>query len=222
MRNTNLYFGLIPLAQTFTNEANQVLALTTGGFGGTLPTGTDFISAGGLKVTIIAHTVGAVADSQQFGSGYGTVTAGDVVDITAACTIHATNGQITMKTVAADAVNGFTINTTTTANNDNIVVTGLKPFAPAHGIAYNSSKLVGTAVSGGSTTALNFVDNGGELALVDTITITHAASKQKEFMADLMDVVADDNKVSGLVVVRDDMRNISLPTQRGTVIASVA
>ena len=222
MRNTNLYFGLIPLVQTFNNEANQVLALTTGGFGGTLPTGTDFISAGGLKVTIIAHTVGTVANSQQFGSGYGTVTVGDVVDITAACTIHATNGQVTMATVAADAVNGFTINTNTTTNNDNIVVTGLKPFAPAHGIAYNSSKLVGTAVSGGATTALNFVDNAGVLAATDTITITHASGKQKEFIEDLMDVVADDNKVKGMVVVRDDMRDLSLPTTRGTVITDVA
>ena len=188
MTNTNLYFGLIPLVQTFNNEANQVLALTTGGFGGTLPTGTDFISAGGLKVTIIAHTVGTVANSQQFGSGYGTVATGDLVDITAACTIHATNGQVTMATVAADAVNGFTINTNTTTNNDN----------------------------------MNFVDNAGALAATDTITITHASGKQKEFIEDLMDVVADDNKVKGMVVVRDDMRDLSLPTTRGTVITDVA
>ena len=221
MRNTNLYFGLIPITETFNDEANQVLALTTG-FGGTLPTGTDFISAGGLKVTIIAHTVGTVANSQQFGSGYGTVTAGDLVDITAACTIHDSNGQITMATVAADAVNGFTINTTTTGHNDNIVVTGLKPYKAAHGILYNSSKLVGVATSGGATTALNFVDCGGTLAGHDVITITHGTGKQKEFMADLMDVVADDNKVAGMVVVRDDLRDLSLPSQRGTVIASVA
>ena len=32
MRNTNLYFGLTDaVSQTFNNEANQVLALTTGG-----------------------------------------------------------------------------------------------------------------------------------------------------------------------------------------------
>jgi predicted RNA-binding protein with RPS1 domain len=87
---------------------------------------------------------------------------------------------------------------------------------------YSSGKLVGTAVSGGATTALNFVDNAGVLAATDTITITHASGKQKEFIEDLMDVVADDNKVAGMVVVRDDMRDLSLPTTRGTVIASVA
>lgn len=223
MRNTNLYFGLADAtSMTFTNEANQVLALTTGGFNDPLPNGVDFITNGGLKVTIIADVVGTIADSQQFGSGYGTVTAGDLVDITKACTIHATNGEITMATVASDPVNGFTINTNAVGDNDNIVVTLLKPYAPAHGIMYNSGKLVGTAVSGGSTTALNFVDNAGVLAATDTITVTHAANKQKEFIEDLMDVIADDNKVSGMVVVRDDLRDISLPTTRGTVIASVA
>lgn len=223
MRNTNLYFGLTAAAtMTFDNEANQTLALTTGGFNNPLPAGVDFITNGGLKVTVVANDPGTGTDNQQFGSGYGTVVTGDLVDITAACTIHISSGLITMATVAADAVNGFTINTDTTTDNDAIIVTQLKPYAPAHGIMYNSGKLVGTAVSGGATTALNFVDNAGVLAATDTITITHASGKQKEFIEDLMDVVADDNKVKGMVVVRDDMRDLSLPTTRGTVIASVA
>jgi len=221
MRNKNLYFAKT-VTQTFNNEANQVLALTTGGFGGTLPIGTDFISKGGLKVTITAHTVGTIADSQQFGSGYGTVAAGDVVDITKACTIHASNGQITMETVANDPVDGFTINTTTTANNDNIVVTLLKPFTKDHAVMRPSNKLVSVATSGGGTTALNFVDNAGVAGNHDVITVTHATGKQKEFMEDLMDVVADDNKVSGMIVVKDFIEGGSLPTGRGTKISAVA
>ena len=220
MRNTTLYFGLIPLVQAFTNLDTSTapdLALTTGGFGGTLPTGVDFIKAGGLKVTVVAHA------NHTFGSAYGTPAAGDVVDISKGCTIHASDGKISVVTVASDAVNGHTSDVVqaNAANND-YVVTGLKPFAPAHGIAYQSNKLVGTAVSGGATTALNFVDNAGAADATDTITVTHASGKQKEFIEDLMDVVADDNKVSGMVVVRDDMRDLSLPTTRGTVIASVA
>jgi len=223
MRNTNLYFGLTAAAsQTFDNEANQVLALTTGGFNDPLPAGEDFITNGGLKVTVVANDPGTTADNQQFGSAYGTVTTGDTVDITAACTIHASNGQITMATVASDAVNGFTINTDTTTDNDAIIVTQLKPYAPAHGIMYNSSKLVGTAVSGGATTALNFVDNAGVLAATDTITVTHGSGLQKTFMQELTDVIADDNKVAGMVIVRDDMRDINLTTVNASAIASVA
>jgi len=213
MRNTNLYFGLTGAAtMAFDTHAAQTLQLTTGGFNNPLPAGVNFIKNGGLKVTVTYNA------NHVYGTGY-TNLSGEV-DITAACTIHASSGLITIATATADPVNGWTKSSTATEND--LDVTQLKPYAPAHGIAYNSSKLVGTAVSGGSTTALNFVDNAGVFAATDTITITHASSKQKEFIADLMDVVADDNKVSGLVVVRDDMRDLSLPTQRGTVIASVA
>ena len=41
-------------------------------------------------------------------------------------------------------------------------------------------------------------------------------------MQDLLDVIADDNKVNGMVVVRDDMRDVNLTAQNASVIASVA
>jgi len=213
MRNTNLYFGLTGAAtMAFDNHTAQTLQLTTSGFNDPLPAGLNFITNGGLKVTVAYHA------EHTYGTAY-TATSGEI-DITAACTIHVSSGLITIATAAADPVNGWT-KSGTGANND-LDVTQLKPYAPAHGIMYSSGKLVGTAVSGGATTALNFVDNAGVLAATDTITITHASGKQKEFIEDLMDVVADDNKVAGMVVVRDDMRDLSLPTTRGTVIASVA
>lgn len=213
MRNTNLYFGLTGAAtMAFDNHTAQTLQLTTGDFNNPLPAGLNFITNGGLKVTVAYHA------EHTYGTAY-TATSGEI-DITAACTIHVSSGLITIATAAADPVNGWT-KSGTGANND-LDVTQLKPYAPAHGIMYSSGKLVGTAVSGGATTALNFVDNAGVLAATDTITITHASGKQKEFIEDLMDVVADDNKVAGMVVVRDDMRDLSLPTTRGTVIASVA
>ena len=213
MRNTTLYFGLTGAAtMAFDDHTAQTLQLTTGDFNNPLPAGLNFITNGGLKVTVAYHA------EHTYGTAY-TATSGEI-DITAACTIHVSSGLITIATAAADPVNGWT-KSGTGANND-LDVTQLKPYAPAHGIMYSSGKLVGTAVSGGATTALNFVDNAGVLAATDTITITHASGKQKEFIEDLMDVVADDNKVAGMVVVRDDMRDLSLPTTRGTVIASVA
>jgi len=213
MRNTNLYFGLTGAAtMAFDDHTAQTLQLTTGGFNNPLPAGLNFITNGGLKITVAYHA------EHTYGTAY-TATSGEI-DITAACTIHVSSGLITIATAAADPVNGWT-KSGTGANND-LDVTQLKPYAPAHGIMYSSGKLVGTAVSGGDTTRLGFVDNAGIINAVDAITITHATGKQKEFMEDLMDVVADDNRVAGMVVVRDDMRDLSLPTTRGTVIASVA
>ena len=202
MRNTNLYFGLTAAAtMAFDDHAAQTLALTTGGFNNPLPAGLDFITNGGLKVTVTYHA------EHTYGTAY-TATSGEI-DITAACTIHVSSGLITIATAAADPP-------------EEPPGTVSLSYAPAHGIMYSSGKLVGTAVSGSATTALNFVDNAGVLAATDTVTITHAASKHKEFIEDLMDVVADDNRVAAMVVVRDDLRDISLPTTRGTVIASVA
>jgi|TARA_R110002096_G_scaffold46765_1_gene125205 hypothetical protein len=228
MRNTDLYFGLTAAAtQSFANITAQSFQLTTGGFNNPLPVnntnivGDDFTKNGLVKVTITSHATNTTWGTHYTtANGYDTSTGGIVEIHPNALSSHATNGTITVATAAADTVYGWT-KSGTGANND-VVVTQLKPYAPAHGIMYNSGKLVGTAVSGGATTALNFVDNAGVLAATDTITITHAASKQKEFIEDLMDVVADDNRVTGMVVVRDDMRLLSLPTTRGTVIASVA
>tara|TARA_R100000231_G_C5318455_1_gene162658 strand:+ start:817 stop:1476 length:660 start_codon:yes stop_codon:yes gene_type:complete len=219
MRNTNLYFGLTAAAtQTFDNVAQGTpsFQLTTGGFNNPVPKGENFIVNGGLKVEVTKIA------GYTFGTGYKNLPAnGQLVDISKACTIHATNGTITVATTSADPVNGFDYSGTQ-ADNDGTIVTQLKPYATGHGIAYNSSKLVGIAVSGAATTALNFVDCGGTLAAKDTVTVTHGSAKHKEFMQELTDVVADDDRVSGLVVVRDDMRDINLTAENASEIASVA
>lgn len=219
MTEKYLYFGINAAAsQTFNNEANQVLALTTAAFKNPLPAGVNFIKNGGLKVTVVANDPGTTADNQQFGSGYGTVVEGDVVDITAACTIHASNGQITMATVASDAVDGFTINTTTTADNDNIVVTQLKPYAlnvdagvagaEPDFVVYPASGLKGVAVASATTTVLHFESYTGDANAVDTITLTHGSAKFKEIAQALNDIIADPRNQGGAIVVADVLRGI--------------
>jgi len=225
MRDKYLYFGLAAAGtETFSNQADQTLELTTG-FVNPIPVGTDYLTNGGAKVTVVAASSGTTAADQQWGSAYGTVVAGQTIDITKGCTIHATTAVITMKTVAEDAVYGFTIDTDTTSDNDNIVVTQLKPYEGSDGWCYNSRYLRGVSVAGATTTALHFQGKTGDVGAthdLDTITVTHGSTKNKEFIQELTDVIADDNKVSGMVVVRDDMRDINLTPQNASVIASVA
>ena len=225
MRDKYLYFGLNAAGtETFNNQADQTLELTTG-FVNPIPAGEDYLTNGGAKVEVTAHSSGSVAASQQWGSGYGTVVAGEVVDITRGCTIHASTAVITMSTVAQDPVYGFTIDTDTTANNDNIVVTQLKPYDTGDGYVYNSKYLTGVSVAGATTTALHFQDKTGDVGAthdLDTITVTHGSAKNKEFIQELTDVIGDDNKVSGMVVVRDDMRDLNLTVENASAIASVA
>ena len=221
MRDKYLYFGLNAAGtEAFNNvdcSSAQTFQLTTG-FVNPIPTGVNFLANGGAKVTVTAHA------NHVFGSAYGSPEAGDEIDITAACTIHATDGTITVAKVAADAVNGFTGDASTAANND-FDVTQLKPYDAGDGFVYNSKYLRGVHYQTASTTELHFQGKTGDFGAthdVDTITVTHGSAKFKEFAQDLTDVIADDNKVSGLVVVRDDMRDINLTSANASEIASVA
>ena len=221
MRDKYLYFGLNAAGtEAFNNvdcSSAQTFQLTTG-FVNPIPTGINFLANGGAKVTITAHA------NHSFGTAYGSPTAGDEVDITAACTIHASNGTITVAKVATDAVNGFTGDASTAANND-FDVTQLKPYDDGDGFVYNSKYLRGVHYQTATTTELHFQGKTGDFGAthdVDTITITHGSAKLKEFAQDLTDVIADDNRVSGMVVVRDDMRDINLTTANASAIASVA
>ena len=221
MRDKYLYFGLNAAGTEAFNNVDCSSAQTfqgTRGFDHTIPTGVNFLTNGGAKVTVTAHA------NHSFGTAYGSPAAGVEVDITAACTIHASNGTITVAKVATDAVNGFTGDTSTAANND-FDVTQLKPYDDGDGFVYNSRYLRGVHYQTATTTELHFQGKTGDFGAthdVDTITVTHGSAKFKEFAQELTDVIADDNKVKGLVVVRDDMRDINLTTANASAIASVA
>ena len=215
MRNNFLYFGVDAAAtQAFDNvdcSGAQTFQLTTGGFDNPIPTGVNFLANGGAKVTVTAHA------NHAFGSAYGSPAAGTEVDITAACTYHVSNGTVT---VAKTGANGFTGDESTAANND-FDVTQLKPYVEGNGYVYNSKHLKGIAVAGATTTALNFQAKTGDANAIDILTVTHGSAKFKEFTKALTDVIADDNKVSGMVVVVDDMRSLKLPNDASSI-ASVA
>lgn len=220
MRDKYLYFGINSAAsQAFENvdcSSAQTFQLTTSGFADPIPTGVNFLTNGGAKVTVTAHA------NHTFGSAYGSPVAGTEVDITAACTIHATDGTITVTKAGSsdDPVNGFTGDESTADNND-FDVTQLKPYDDGDGFVYNSKYLKGIAVSGATTTALNFEAKTGDANAKDVLTVTHGSAKHKEFAQGLTDVIADDNKVSGMVVVVDDMRSLKL-AHDAAAIASVA
>ncbi len=215
MRDKYLYFGLNAAGtEAFDNHTAQTLQLTTG-FVNPIPVGTDYLANGGAKVTVTYNA------NHTYGTAY-TATSGEI-DITAGCTIHATSALITIATAAADPVYGWTKSSTGSEND--LDVTQLKPYDTGDGYVYNSKYLTGVSVAGATTTALHFQGKTGDVGAthdLDTITVTHGSTKNKEFIQELTDVIADDNKVSGMVVVRDDMRDLNLSAQNASVIASVA
>jgi hypothetical protein len=212
MRDNYLYFGIDAAAtMAFDNHTTQTLQLTTGGFDNPVPTGTNFIANGGLKVSLTYHS------NITFGTYY-TQTAGEITVHPNALTYDGTD-TITVATAAADTVYGIT-KSGTGANND-WDVTQLKPYVEGNGYVYNAKHLRGIAVAGSTTTAVNFKAKTGDAVTVDVMTVTHGSAKHKEFAQGLTDVIADDNKVSGMVVVVDDMRSLALPNDAASI-ASVA
>ena len=224
IRDKYLYFGLGPAAsEAFANtdcSGAVTLTLNTSNFDDPTPDGASFIANGGMKVEVVADA------NHSFGTSYANVdtSAGTTVDISRSCTYHATTGAISITLVADDAVDGFT-GDTSTANDNDFTVTQLKPYLTGNGYVYNSRYLQGMHYQTATTTELHFQGKTGDVGAtsdVDTITVTHGSQKHKEFMQDLLDVIADDNKVNGMVVVRDDMRDVNLTAQNASVIASVA
>ena len=215
MRDKYLYFGLAAAGtEAFDNHTAQTLQLTTG-FVNPIPVGVDYLANGGAKVTVTYNA------NHTYGTAYAGMTG--EIDITAGCTIHATSGLITIATAAADPVNGWTKSSTGSEND--LDVTQLKPYESADGFVYNSKYLRGMHYQTATTTELHFQGKTGDVGAthdVDTITVTHGSAKLKEFAQELTDVIADDNKVSGMVVVRDDMRDINLTVQNASAIESVA
>jgi hypothetical protein len=214
MRNNYLYFGIDAAAtMAFDNHTAQTLQLTTGGFDNPVPTGTNFIANGGLKVTVAYHA------EHTYGTYYTSGLLTGQVEIHPNALTYDGTDTITIATAAADPVYGWT-KSGTGANND-LDVTQLKPYVEGNGYVYNAKHLRGIAVAGSATTAVNFKAKTGDAVTVDVMTVTHGSAKHKEFAQGLTDIIADDNKVSGMVVIVDDMRSLAMP-QDASSIASVA
>lgn len=215
MRDKYLYFGLAAAGtEAFDNHTAQTLQLTTG-FVDPVPVGVNYLANGGAKVTVTYNA------NHTYGTAYAGMTG--EIDITKGCTIAATGGLITIATADDDPVYGWTKSSTGSEND--LDVTQLKPYESADGFVYNSKYLRGVHYQTATTTELHFQGKTGDVGAthdVDTITVTHGSAKFKEFANELTDVIADDNKVSGMVVVRDDMRDINLSVQNASEIASVA
>tara|TARA_R110002074_G_C12296821_1_gene644652 strand:+ start:132 stop:794 length:663 start_codon:yes stop_codon:yes gene_type:complete len=213
MRDKYLYFGVTAAGtEAFNTHGAQTVQLTTG-FVNPIPVGTDYLTNGGAKVTVTYNA------NHTYGTAYAGMTG--EIDITAGCTIHATSALITIATAAADPVYGWT--KSGTGSHNNLDVTQLKPYEALDAFVYNSRYLRGIAGTTATTTQLHFQGKTGDVGVthdVDTFTVTHGSAKFKEFAGQLTDVLADDNKVNGMVVVVDDMRGLVLPHD-AAAIASV-
>ena len=196
-----LYFGVAGATMAFDNHAAQTLQLTTGGFANPVPTGTDFIANGGLKVTVTYNS------DITFGTHYAGMT-GEIKVHPNALTYDGTD-TITIATAAADPVYGIT--KSGTAGNNDWDVTQLKPYEPGDAIMIPASKIRGIQVKDADETYIYTEamtgDGLGDGGARDTITITHGSAKFKELAQMINDIIADPRQNGEMIVVADLMSN---------------
>ena len=104
-----------------------------------------------------------------------------------------------------------------TPSSNGLLITGV----PGTEASLPASSFTGIDPIASEQTRISFKALTGNKA-DDDILLTHDSGKFKEFAQELTDIIADDSKVKGLTVVRDDMRDINLTVKNVSGISAVA
>ena len=162
------------------------------------------ITDGILKVELTAH------GDHTFGSAYGTPTASDVVDISAGCTVGASNGIVTILTTTEDSVNGVDVSSTT---GNNVVKFSLLKIIDGNGVApggrmnaYPVSKFKGIQLVDADEANLFFEAATGDIDAVDTVKIKFSGTFKQ--LSDMVNDAISSNKTGAAVVFAHEGRGI--------------
>jgi len=212
MKNTYLYFAKAAGTENLVDQSSQDIQLTTS-LTNPVPPGTDAPAKGIFKVEVLSVTAG-----MAFGSAYGSPAVGDRVTLNIAdFTYHVSNGTLTIPDATADVVNGFTKSSTATEND--YVITMLKPIDPDDVKLYPASNLRGVQLKDADETILYFDALTGDANDVDTVTITHGTGKYKEFAEMVNDAVTNPRNQGKVVVFADDFNEIYYDTNPAGITA---
>lgn len=143
----------------------------------------DSITNGILKVVLTAHA------SHDFNAAFDSPSAGDLVDISSACTVGASNGIITI----ADKSGGG-VDLSSTLNENVVTLSLLKHIDGGELCAWPASSFNGAHIGSANTETLLFfkaqtndkLGNDGGIS-VDTVTVTHGANKFNEVLSMVRD-----------------------------------
>tara|TARA_R100001126_G_C4864981_1_gene169691 strand:- start:49 stop:708 length:660 start_codon:yes stop_codon:yes gene_type:complete len=212
MENTYLYFAKAAGTENLLNQSSQDIQLTTS-LTDPVPPGTDAPAKGVFKVEVLSVTAG-----MAFGSAYGSPAVGSRVTLNIAdFTYHSTNGTLTIPNATADTVNGFT--KSSTASENDYVITMLKPIDPDDVKLYPASNLRGIQMKDSNETHLYFDALTGDANDVDTVTIQHGANQYKNFAKMVNDAVTDPRNQGKVVVFADDFNEIYYDTNPAGITA---
>ena len=211
-----LYFSDdITAVKASTTTADQLVTVTDGAPFANMPTtaisvadaesGKGWLHNGMAKLTMdAAHNDGS-GDVHLFGTHYGTV-ADDQADIeispyAISYAEGSGDGDMTLRTVAQDAVYGVT--QSSTAGENGFKLTLLKPYEPDQALVKAASTLLSITSVDNTNTILTFKPTTGDTGAFDSVTITHTAGKHKEVAEALSDVITDPRNQGKMIKFAD-------------------
>tara|TARA_R110002051_G_scaffold247955_1_gene307447 strand:- start:47 stop:724 length:678 start_codon:yes stop_codon:yes gene_type:complete len=207
-----LYFAITGGTETLLDDAGQAIQLTTSTTN-PVPPGTDAYAKGVFTVSVTDHA------DHQWGTYYGTPTAGDKVEIhpSTIASYHASNGTLTFSTLGADAVYGFTVSGT--AGNNDYVVLQKKPIDTIDCMMYPASRMTGIQMVNATSAIVYFESVTGDVDSTDQVLVTFASGKYKDFCQTLNDAVSDNKRQSNVIDVADVMSGTFLNRNPATISA---
>ena len=199
-----LYFSDdITVTKASTTTADQLVTVADGAPFANMPTtaitvaeaaaGKGWLHNGMAKLTMDAAHFDGGADDHIFGTHYGTVVDDQAnIEVSPYAISYAEgtgDGDMTLRTVAQDAVYGIT--QSSTAGENGFILTLLKPYEVDTAVVKAASTLLSINSVDNSSTILTFKPTTGDTAAFDSVEIHHTAGKHKEFAEALSDVITN-------------------------------
>jgi hypothetical protein len=210
-----LYFSDdITATKASTTTADQLVTVADGAPFTNMPTtaitvaeaaaGKGWFHNGLAKLTMDAAHNDASADVHLFGTHYGTVADDAVVLVSPYAISYAEgsgDGDMTLRTVAQDAVYGIT--QSSTAGENGFTLTLLKPYEPDQALVKAASTLLSIEAVDASNTLLTFPPTTHDTGAQDKVTITHTSGANRLISKAIAEIITDPRNQGKMIKFAD-------------------
>jgi len=216
-----LYFSDdITVTKASTTTADQLVTVADGAPFANMPTtaitvaeaaaGKGWLHNGMAKLTMdAAHNDGS-GDVHLFGTHYGTVADDQAnIEVSPYAISYAEgtgDGDMTLRTVAQDAVYGIT--QSSTAGENGFILTLLKPYEPDQALVKAASTLLNIEAVDATNTLLTFSPTTYDTGAQDKVTITHTANKNHLVAEAIAQIITDPRNQGKMIKFADAFNEV--------------
>jgi len=227
-----LYFSDdITATKASTTTADQLVTVADGAPFANMPTtaisvadaaaGKGWLHNGMAKLTMDAAHFDGGGDDHVFGTHYGTVVDDQAnIEVSPYAISYAEgtgDGDMTLRTVAQDAVYGIT--QSSTAGENGFILTLLKPHEPDQALVKAASTILAINSVNATSSIITFKPTTGDTGVFDSVTITHGTNKNKEVAEALSNIITDPRNQGKMIKFADAFNEVYFGNNAGAMTA---